>query len=118
MDWAERCLEQPCNWWCLCCNKWFCALAWVVVVAAAWVINTFCEVVADVIDLVVTVVRGFVDIVVGIFTGDWTRVAAGFGEIVGAGIVFIAEIIPIATLGTLVGAYADAINAWEHCCPR
>lgn len=113
MEWAERCLEQPCNWWCLCCNKWFCALAWVVVVAGAWVINTVCEVVADVIDLVVTVVTGIVDIVVGLFTGDWTRVLAGFGEVIGAGIVFIAEMIPVVTGGTLVGAFEDASNKWQ-----
>jgi hypothetical protein len=23
---ATQCREQPCNWWCLCCNKWFCWL--------------------------------------------------------------------------------------------
>src|SRR5258708_5661602 len=87
MGWAERCLEKPCNWWCLCCNKWFCALAWVVVTIGKWVIETTCELVADVIDAVVTVVTGVVDIIVGIFTGDWTRVLAGLGEVVGAGIV-------------------------------
>lgn len=113
MGWAEQCLEQPCNWWCLCCNKWLCGLVWVVVIAGAWVVEQVCELVADVIDLVVTVVVGLIDIVVGIFTGDWTRVVAGFGEIVGAFIVFAAEIIPVVTGGTLVGAFADAINAWQ-----
>ena len=22
----QRCREQDCNWWCACCNKWFCWL--------------------------------------------------------------------------------------------
>ena len=32
-EWARdtwrRCFRQKCNWWCLCCNKWFC---WVFVI--------------------------------------------------------------------------------------
>lgn len=110
---VERCMEQECNWWCLCCNKWFCFLVWVLVVITTWVITTVCEVVADVIDLVVTVVTGVIDVFVGLFTGDWTRLAAGLGEIVGAGIVFIAEMVPIVTGGTLVGAFTDTSDKWE-----
>src|SRR5882672_3027570 len=113
MGWAERCLEQPCNWWCLCCNKWFCAFVWVVTVLGAWVVETTCEIVADVIEVVVTVVTGVVDIIVGIVTGDWTRALAGVGEVVGAGVVFLAEMIPIVTGGTLVGAFEDASNIWQ-----
>ncbi len=30
LDWVtetwRQCTQQPCNWWCLCCNKWFCWL--------------------------------------------------------------------------------------------
>ena len=26
----ERCRRQSCNWWCLCCNKWFCWLVWII----------------------------------------------------------------------------------------
>jgi hypothetical protein len=73
----ERCVEQDCNWWCLCCNKWFCFLVWVIVTVVSWVVTTVCEIVADVVDLVVNIVKGLVDIVVGIVTGDWTRVLAG-----------------------------------------
>jgi hypothetical protein len=110
---VEKCVEQDCNWWCLCCNKWFCFLIWVVVTVVNWVVTTVCEIVADVIDLVVNVIVGLVDIIVGIFTGDWTRVLAGFGEIVGAGLAFVAELIPILIGGTLVGAFDDERKAWE-----
>jgi hypothetical protein len=109
----ERCVEQDCNWWCLCCNKWFCFLVWVIVTLVSWVVTTVCEVVADVVDLVINVVKGLVDIVAGIFTGDWTRVLAGIGEIVGGVVAFVLDLIPIVTGGTLVGAFDDARTGWE-----
>jgi hypothetical protein len=109
----ERCVEQDCNWWCLCCNKWFCFLVWVIVTIVTWVVTTVCEVVADVIDLVVNIVRGLIDIVVGIVTGDWTRVLAGLGEIVGGVVAFVLDLVPIVTGGTLVGAFVDASRGWE-----
>src|SRR3954468_6951352 len=36
----QRCREQDCNWWCLCCNKWFCWLVWVLVKVIHWVVVT------------------------------------------------------------------------------
>lgn len=36
----QRCREQDCNWWCLCCNKWLCWLVWVVVKVVVWVVVT------------------------------------------------------------------------------
>ncbi len=56
----KRCREQKCNWWCLCCNKWFCWLVWVVVKVIRWVVVTVgkwvtrvvCEVVNIVLDIV------------------------------------------------------------------
>jgi hypothetical protein len=110
---VERCVEQDCNWWCLCCNKWFCFLVWIIVTITTWVITTVCEVVADVIDLVVNIGRGLIDIVVGIFTGDWTRVLAGLGEIVGGVFAFVLDLVPVVTGGTLVGAFVDASRRWE-----
>jgi hypothetical protein len=109
----ERCVEQDCNWWCLCCNKWFCFLVWVIVTITTWVITTVCEVVADVVDLVVNIVTGLIDIVVGIVTGDWTRVLAGLGEIVGGVVAFVLDLVPIVTGGTLVGAFVDESRRWE-----
>ena len=110
---VEQCVEQDCNWWCLCCNKWFCFLVWIVVTLVTWVVQTVCEIVADVIDLVVNIVVGLWDIVAGVFTGDWTRVLAGLGEIIGGIVNFVLELIPIVTLGTLVGAFADGANDWN-----
>ena len=108
----QRCVEQDCNWWCLCCNKWFCFIVWVIVVVTTWVVQTVCEIVADVVELVVNVVRGIVDIVAGIFTWDGTRVLAGLGEIVGGVVLFGTELIPIVTGGTLVGAFTTAGESW------
>jgi phage-related protein len=71
---VEKCVEQSCNWWCVCCNKWFCFIVWVVLTVAKWVIETICEIVADVVDVVVAVVVGIVNIVIGIFTWNWGRV--------------------------------------------
>src|SRR5512146_1234010 len=104
---VEKCVEQDCNWWCACCNKWLCFLAWVVVVVVTWVVTTVCEVVADAIELGVNIVKGLIDIVAGSFTLDWSRIVAGFGEIIGGVIALVLELLPIALGLTLVGAFDD-----------
>src|SRR5258708_11710684 len=109
----EQCVEQDCNWWCLCCNKWFCFLVWVIVTIVTWVVQTVCEIVADVIEVTVNFVVGLWDIIAGIFTWDGTRILGGLGEIFGGGVVLILELIPIATLGTFVGAFKDGANDWQ-----
>ena len=56
----KRCREQDCDWWCLCCNKWFCWLVWVLVKVITWIVVTVgkwvtrlvCEVVNFVLDVV------------------------------------------------------------------
>jgi hypothetical protein len=56
----EVCEEQDCNWWCACCNKWLCWLAWVTVKVITWVVVTVgkwvfrivCEVVNFVLDVI------------------------------------------------------------------
>jgi hypothetical protein len=61
----RTCVEQECNWWCLCCNKWFCFLVWVVVRIVTWVVVTVgkwvarvvCEVVNVVLDVLAFVVN-------------------------------------------------------------
>jgi len=110
---VEQCVEQDCDWWCACCNKWLCFLAWVVVVVVTWVVTTVCEIVADLVDLVVNIVKGLIDIFVGIFTLDWSRIVAGFGEIVGGVIAFVLDVLPILFGGTLVGAFIAAKDGWE-----
>jgi len=110
---VEQCIEQDCDWWCACCNKWLCGLVWVVVNVVSWVVQTVCELVADIVDLVVNVVRGVWDILAGIFTGDWSRIVAGLGEIIGGVVAFVLELIPIVTFGTLVGVFVNSANAWS-----
>jgi hypothetical protein len=59
----QRCREEDCNWWCACCNKWFCWLVWVLVKIVTWVLVTVgkwvarivCEVIGFLLD-----VAGFV----------------------------------------------------------
>jgi hypothetical protein len=94
-----------------------CALVWVVVTVTTWVVETVCEIVADTVDIVVGLVKGLVDIVVGIVTGDWTRVLGGLIEIVAPVLKMAFDLLSIATLGTLVGAFVGNANNWalrEH----
>lgn len=49
----QRCRLEPCNWWCLCCNKWFC---WIVVIAVrviTWVVETVTRLVTEVVCAIV-----------------------------------------------------------------
>lgn len=78
-DWVrreeQRCREQECNWWCLCCNKWFCWIAvvivkiitWVVVLVIKWVVTIVCQVVAFVVDIVVKLVIRILEFLVSFF---------------------------------------------------
>lgn len=60
-----QCREQDCNWWCLCCNKWFCWVVWVlvkvvrfiVVTIGKWVARVTCEIVNAIVDAVAFVVE-------------------------------------------------------------
>ncbi|MCC6281807.1 MAG: hypothetical protein IT262_14460 [Saprospiraceae bacterium] len=83
-DWVSReerrCREQDCNWWCACCNKWFCwivtvlvrVLVWVLVTVVKWVVKLVCKIVVfiigTVIELVLKVIHRLVTFVVCIFT--------------------------------------------------
>ena len=67
-DWISqterRCAEQSCNWWCICCNKWFCwfvtvvvrVITWIVVTVGRWVATIVCDVVTWVVGIVVELV--------------------------------------------------------------
>jgi hypothetical protein len=52
----RRCREQPCNWWCLCCNKWFCWIVIVVVKVVTWVVETVTRLVTEVVCTIVSLV--------------------------------------------------------------
>jgi hypothetical protein len=110
---VERCVEQDCDWWCACCNKWLCGLVWVVTVVTSWVVTTVCEVVSDVVDVVIQAIKGLIDVVVGIVTLDWSRILAGLGEILGGVLSLVADLIPILIGTSLIGAFVDAIEGWS-----
>ena len=109
----EQCIEQDCNWWCLCCNKWFCFIVWIIVTLVDWVVHTVCELVADVVDLVVNVLVGLWNVVVGIFTLDWARIVDGLLGILAGVLGFVGDVIRIASLGDAIGFYIDRVNKWR-----
>ena len=61
----QTCAQSPCIWWCLCCNKWFCWLAWIIVrivtlvaeVVVVIVTRIVCEVIALVVEIVLLLLR-------------------------------------------------------------
>ena len=67
-EWASReerrCREQDCNWWCACCNKWFCwivtivvkVIVWVLVTILKWVVTLVCQIVTHIIGIVVELI--------------------------------------------------------------
>ncbi|MDP3642921.1 MAG: hypothetical protein Q8S54_06980 [Bacteroidota bacterium] len=66
----RRCREQDCNWWCLCCNKWFCWLVWILVKVIRWVIVTVgkwvTRIVCEVVNVILDVVGFIVNLVLSI----------------------------------------------------
>ena len=109
----ERCVEQDCDWWCACCNKWFCFLVWVVVVVSKWVVDTICEIVADVIDVIVAIVLLIVNIVIGIVTWDWGRIWDALVDAFSSVVGLAGDIVRLMTLGSLVGEFRDRANKWS-----
>lgn len=109
---VQKCVEQDCDWWCACCNKWFCFLVWVIVTVAKWVIKTVCEILGDAFDLIVAIVKGGWNIIAGIFTWDWGRVWDGFLEILGAAGGLLGDIIRAFGCG-LIGEFTISTNKWR-----
>jgi hypothetical protein len=111
---VEKCVEQDCDWWCACCNKWLCGLVWILVTVTKWVLTTVCEILGDVFDLVVAIVKGGWDIIVGIFTWNWSRVWDGFTEIGGAFFGLLGDVIRAIVFPCgLYGAFRESINKWK-----
>lgn len=69
-QWQQVCEEQECNWWCLCCNKWLCWLAWVVVRVVTWVVVTVgkwvTRVVCEIVNFVLDVIGFIVELILSI----------------------------------------------------
>lgn len=114
----KKCQEQDCNWWCLCCNKWFCWLVviivkvvtWIIVTVGKWVVRTVCETIATVVDFIEDVIVGGFDILVGIFTWDWARVWDGFERIVVGAVTFGVGIFRIASFGDTIDFIREEVN--------
>ena len=114
----QTCQQQSCNWWCLCCNKWLCWLVWIIVKVVVWIVvtvgkwvtHTVCELVADVVDVVISIVLGVVNIIGGIFTGNWPRVWDGLVTLVGGGLQGAIDIARTVFLGDTIAYIGDEIN--------
>lgn len=61
---VTRCQEQPCQWLCLCCNKWFCWLVDVLVRILTIIVQIIEHVVEAVCRLIVTIIWLLVMIIV------------------------------------------------------
>ncbi len=78
-----------------------------------WVVQTACEILGDVFDLIVATITGGWDIIKGLFTGNWSLVWDGLMEIVGAAGGLLGDGIRIVTLCGLVGGFRESINKWQ-----
>ena len=84
----RRCREQDCDWWCACCNKWFCwivtvtvrVVTWVLVTVGKWVTHLVCKIVTTVVgivvELVLKVITRLVTIIVCVFTDPLKALSA------------------------------------------
>ncbi|MGH2667235.1 hypothetical protein [Flavobacterium sp.] len=62
----RRCREEPCNWWCLCCNKWFCWIVVVAVLVVTWIIVTITKLITEVVCTIVGLVLDLVGFVINL----------------------------------------------------
>lgn len=66
----RRCRRRRCNWWCLCCNKWFCWLVWIVVKVIRWVVVTVgkwvARIVCEIVNVVLDVIGFIINLVLSI----------------------------------------------------
>jgi hypothetical protein len=66
----QICEEQDCNWWCLCCNKWFCWLVWILVKVITWIVVTVgkwvTRLVCEVVNVILDVVGFIVELILSI----------------------------------------------------
>ena len=49
----QQCREQECNWWCLCCNKWFCWLVTLILRVLRWIVNIVCKIIITIVAWVI-----------------------------------------------------------------
>jgi hypothetical protein len=142
-QWARTCEEQECNWWCLCCNKWFCWLAWVVVRVITWVIVTIgkwvtrvvCEIVNGILDAIgfivelilsIPIIGGFIRMVLNWLTEILWRFLGFFDFLASlAGIrprkkmyfgVIVPPVTPIASEADIMRQVNAVISVFDRTC--
>ncbi len=110
----ERCRRRSCNWWCLCCNKWFCwieivfytVIEFIVEVVGEWLVETICEIVVKVVkiivEVVVAVLRFVVVAVVCLFTEP-------LGALEALGDLWFDLVDAVSEIGELVTNIVDAV---------
>ena len=62
----ERCRRRSCNWWCLCCNKWFCWIEIVLVKIIKWVTEIVKTLVTRVVCTIINVILDVIGFIVGL----------------------------------------------------
>lgn len=121
--WVEEqrqvCQQQNCNWWCLCCNKWWCTFVSVIVAAVYWVVEkvvrlvtrTVCEVIASLADIVVNVVAGLIGFVGAMFSPNWSGALDALSRVFLDGIVKpVVDIVRIRYGGDAIDFVREEIN--------
>jgi len=92
-EWVEKeekkCKKKKCNWWCLCCNKWFCwivtflvkVITWVVKTVVNFVVRVVCEIIVVVVNIVVDVVGAVLNIIFDILTILWNIITFDWDDV-------------------------------------
>ena len=122
----QRCREQECNWWCLCCNKWFCWIVtvlvriveWLIQVVGEWLVEIVCKLLVEIIRIVVLVMihvlKWIVEFVVcfverfcqTLFLIAGLALLAAFLGVVAGGIPALPAVLPV-----MLAAAAVAVTA-------
>jgi hypothetical protein len=110
----QRCREQECNWWCLCCNRWFCWLVtvlvriieWVIQVVGEWLVEVICTLIVEVVRLIVMTIVQVARWVVEAIVCLVERICAYLSLLVG-----------VALIALLVGVIATAGSVLANAVP-
>jgi hypothetical protein len=112
---ATRCLEQPCQWICLCCNKWLCWLVDILVRILTIVVQIIEHVIEAVCKLIVTIIWLLVMVLVQIVKWVVLSVVCLLEALCSlfvlmAGLALLAFLLAIVALG--VPALAPVASPW------
>jgi len=61
-----RCRRESCNWFCICCNKWFCFLVVFIVKVVVWVTVTVTKLVTELVCFIVSVILDIISYAIGL----------------------------------------------------